>query len=327
MAKTPDIFSFINSCEPQTDFDVILIQFAQYLKAEFSDLNVAVLEADTFKGITRSDFTNKIAYRLAGQTLADNSTFKIYNPEREAHYILVVDDPAEENKNQIQTICSQLQSILHIFCPQTDKNVPKCADLISFITHDINSLVTLAKEQKGNTPEFLSKIAYMEKANADLNFYLRELDIALTHIKIIDLTQAMISEISNSEKVHIKTSLSTPDGFIEVDVEHLNRAFQNIIRNAIRAAKLKGGEVSIETKSRKSWIDIIITDNGPGIPFEFVERVKKPFFTTFRAQGHTGFGLSIAEKIIHAHQGLLEVINHTVGGVQAQICLPVERTA
>jgi signal transduction histidine kinase len=66
---------------------------------------------------------------------------------------------------------------------------------------------------------------------------------------------------------------------------------------------------------------ITISDNGPGIPAEVIDRIFSPFFTT-KPQG-SGLGLAIVRKIVDAHDGRIDVGGRPGGGTVFRVTLPV----
>jgi len=87
---------------------------------------------------------------------------------------------------------------------------------------------------------------------------------------------------------------------IYCDIELTKQCIMNLIHNAIDAVD-NGGKIMIRSFSDDKYSEIEITDNGHGIPKDFLDRLFIPFQTT-KAKG-TGLGLSIVYKIIKAHGG------------------------
>jgi signal transduction histidine kinase len=85
--------------------------------------------------------------------------------------------------------------------------------------------------------------------------------------------------------------------------------------NAIQAmpdgGTLRVGTGLRRTRSTKTYVDVIVTDSGPGIPEDVKEKIFDPFFTT-RSMG-TGLGLSISLQIAREHGGNLTARNLTQG--------------
>ncbi len=104
----------------------------------------------------------------------------------------------------------------------------------------------------------------------------------------------------------------------------LARAFSNIIENAARYAKKTIKLTEIDTDEH---IEILIEDDGPGIPDDRKKEALRPFVRLDDARGTdtggTGLGLSIAQTLIENHGGQLFLENSDLGGLRARIILPV----
>ena len=70
-------------------------------------------------------------------------------------------------------------------------------------------------------------------------------------------------------------------------------------------------------------VDLVVSDNGPGIPAEHMERIFEPFFTT-RTQG-TGLGLAVARAVVRTHGGSLWVESSTAKGTTFVARFPLDR--
>jgi two-component system, NtrC family, sensor kinase len=86
-------------------------------------------------------------------------------------------------------------------------------------------------------------------------------------------------------------------------------------------------DLNLELLARRSdsgRAQIVVSDNGPGIPAHIRERIFEPFFTT-RARGN-GIGLSIVRSVVEAHRGSVQLAEATIGATFV-IDLPAEETA
>lgn len=117
---------------------------------------------------------------------------------------------------------------------------------------------------------------------------------------------------------------------IECDAVMLGRIMDNLVGNAIDASE-NGGSIWIvasvlpATPLRKKWIRFRVTDQGSGIPPEILKKVFEPYFST-KKTGDTkrgfGLGLSIVERLIYLHGGIV-TIESTVGkGTTVQFDIP-----
>ncbi len=114
---------------------------------------------------------------------------------------------------------------------------------------------------------------------------------------------------------------------IRASVTEIQQVLINILQNAIWAMKKTGGHLQIVTSLENSHIFISITDSGPGIPAEKLQRVFDPFFTTKPVGEGTGLGLSICYGIIYKMGGRIDVESVAGKGTTFTIVLPVNQEA
>ena len=98
----------------------------------------------------------------------------------------------------------------------------------------------------------------------------------------------------------------------------LGQAMLNLVLNAIDAID-NAGTVTIDfgQDSEASQFRFIVTDNGPGIPQDILDRIFNPFFTT--KDTGTGLGLSIVHRVVEAHDGSIIATNVDGGGARFEV--------
>ena len=123
------------------------------------------------------------------------------------------------------------------------------------------------------------------------------------------------------------------------DVSQLEQVLMNLAVNAHDAVS-EGGRIIVSTDSETidaevasatgimpgRYATIVFSDNGRGIPKEYLERIFEPFFTT-KVQGKgTGLGLSIVYGIVRQHNGHIKVYSELGYGTTFRIYLPLTGT-
>jgi signal transduction histidine kinase len=103
----------------------------------------------------------------------------------------------------------------------------------------------------------------------------------------------------------------------------LNQLFLNIITNACQAMYKQAGDLTIRTSSDNDEIKIDFIDQGIGMDEPTQQKMFDPFFTSKDIGQGTGLGMSIAYKIIEAHQGRIEVSSILDQGTTISVILPV----
>lgn len=108
----------------------------------------------------------------------------------------------------------------------------------------------------------------------------------------------------------------------------LNQVFLNLVTNAAQATEGRKGEIAITTRAPDpEHVEIIVADNGKGIPSEVLPKIFDPFFTTKEVGKGTGLGLSIAYKIVETHGGTISVDSKVGTGTRFIVRLPVHPPA
>ena len=107
-------------------------------------------------------------------------------------------------------------------------------------------------------------------------------------------------------------------GKIEVSFG-ITHHFSDLVRIGMKAEPLVSGHSGKE----EHFIRVTIRDDGPGIPLEIQDKIFVPFFTTKKTG--TGIGLPIAQKIVHAHGGVMDLKSELKKGTEFIIKIPVRQ--
>ena len=177
------------------------------------------------------------------------------------------------------------------------QKIRKAAD-IDFLEDDIRDMLAESKtgvDRVKTIVEDLRRFSRLDEADS----------------KTIDLIENIRSTISivkaQMEHKRIKFEFFGPEKLnIDCFPGQLNQAILNILINAIQAVNPEG-RVSLHVEVKEADVQIIIEDNGPGIPAEIQSRIFDPFFTTKPVGSGTGLGLSITYKIIQELQRFKEL--------------------
>jgi signal transduction histidine kinase len=156
--------------------------------------------------------------------------------------------------------------------------------------------------------------------------------------RIVSDTSELYPKVDISFMTEIQEAIEA-----EVDDVMFEQAIRNIVMNAAQAC-LPEGKVMVSarlgkgfwdldpsekdpvtyqsTGEREYFLTISVKDNGPGIPENVREKIFVPFFTT--KKGGTGIGLSIVQKIVYAHKGVLDIISELGKGTEFIIKVPLK---
>ena len=116
------------------------------------------------------------------------------------------------------------------------------------------------------------------------------------------------------------------------DPELLRSSFENIIRNAVRYSppgtqvKVLAGRNTKSSTSRDESVEVLVNDQGPGVPDKDLALIFEPFYRVGaardRAGGGEGLGLAIAARAVALHHGAIAARNQPTGGLEVSVTLP-----
>ena len=143
--------------------------------------------------------------------------------------------------------------------------------------------------------------------------------------RAIELQQFVLA--SRNITVDFDAALKSPE--IQADPNQMVQVFVNLLANAEQsiAAARDHGRISLRIAEMEGKAEILVDDDGPGVPAEIRSKIFDPFFTTRRSTGGTGLGLTICLVILKEHGGTIEVQSSPAGGARFRILLPVSRSA
>lgn len=168
-------------------------------------------------------------------------------------------------------------------------------------------------------------------------------------LKLLDLineTQIIIGK--TLQQYSAKLTINVPDDLeLDVDKQRIQQLFINLIQNAVHASGQgihirisailcnrgvsmipDGAEVAGNLKCITDYdgqfIEILVADDGPGIPSESLSKIFDPFFTTSEPGHGVGLGLYIVQEIVREHDGCLAITSKPGKGTQVIVLLPGE---
>jgi signal transduction histidine kinase len=115
------------------------------------------------------------------------------------------------------------------------------------------------------------------------------------------------------------------DCLVSLDISHFESAFFNVLHNAFYYTKA-GNEVFVALRLIPGGASITIQDKGLGIPPDALESVTNPFYSYSHGMsiGGAGLGLTIAQRVVHAHNGELSITSESGEGTEVVITLPAK---
>lgn len=200
-------------------------------------------------------------------------------------------------------------------------------DMLNAVSHDLKAPLTrmrLAVETGSATNDEL--IRDIDRMSEMVNGYLAFARGEMPEIEQTTELPAMLLRTARDAAPNKKIETifpETPAQFYARPMA-LARAFGNIIENAARFAKKKIRITEVDTADQ---IEVIIEDDGPGIPDSKKSDAMRPFVRLDNARGRdtggTGLGLSIAQTAIENHGGQMFLENSDLGGLRVRVVLPI----
>ncbi|MGA8761657.1 MAG: ATP-binding protein [Candidatus Sulfotelmatobacter sp.] len=129
---------------------------------------------------------------------------------------------------------------------------------------------------------------------------------------------------------HVRSEIPAGNWAVRGEASLLHSAIENVVRNAIRYTR-EGStvEIHLERAGNSSAAEAVVrvTDCGPGVPPDALERLFQPFYRLDDARGRltggAGLGLAITERAVRFHGGRVRASNRAEGGLLIEIRLPL----
>ncbi len=202
-------------------------------------------------------------------------------------------------------------------------------EMLAGVSHDLRTPLTRMKLQlamMGQSPaieDLKRDVDDMERmVNAYLAFARGE---GTEQPTATDIVAAVEDVVSGARRDGARIGFAATDSAITVPLRRdaFRRAVANIVGNAQRYA----GRIEIALNRRRGSVEIVVDDDGPGVPKDSREDVFKPFFRLDASRneetGGTGLGLTIARDILRSHGGDLTLGDSPLGGLRAVLRVPV----
>ncbi len=217
------------------------------------------------------------------------------------------------------------------------------ADLVSTVAHELRSPLTsvkgftatlLAKWERFNDEQ---KKVMLATVNADADRVTRliselldvsRIDAGRLELRkqVVDVPRAarrLVDGRVASGEVEGRFVVTAQDGLPEVwgDPDKIDQVLGNLVENAVRHGR---GTVSIAVSSFADGLEVVVEDEGDGVPVEMWPRIFTRFWRGDR-RGSTGLGLYIVKGLVEAHGGMIEVGRAASGGARFRFTLPEGR--
>ena len=213
---------------------------------------------------------------------------------------------AHEIRNPLNAISMASQRLKRECSPADEEKRKEFETLAGVIRDEIRRL-------NGIIEEFLT---FSKSRRLDL----RDCPVQEVLQKII----LLISAEAASRGIALRTDWDEKPIVIPMDMDKLQQAFLNFIKNAMESINGEGTVTLAVRKTENGQVSVRITDTGCGMTTEEVERIFNPEYTT-KEKG-LGLGLPLSHEIIRGHGGEIRVLSRKGAGTTFEILLPAERS-
>jgi len=208
--------------------------------------------------------------------------------------------------------------------------------LAAGIAHEVNSPLTgamhsvhaleagaLSPEKQGRYLQVLAES--LERIRRAVSQLLDFSTVHVTNVEDCDLSRLVAKTLEFLEyriagsRIAVENRL--PPLTIPADAHKMGQVLVNLVMNAI-VAMPAGGRLVFRHIVDGSFLTLIVSDTGEGIPEENLEKIFDPFFTTKRNGEGTGLGLAVCRKIVEQHGGKIRVSSRPGEGTEFSISLP-----
>jgi two-component system sensor histidine kinase ChvG len=205
-------------------------------------------------------------------------------------------DVAHELKNPLTSLRSAVETL------PLAKSEESRSRLLAVIQHDVNRLDRL-----------LSDISDASRLDAEMQRHeAQPVDLVKLLTTVVNVTN---ERHDDGVCVKLRFEGARPNGFVVLGHDsRLGQVVDNLVDNA-RSFSSPGSTVNVICRRSRNDIDIVVEDDGPGIPPESMEKIFERFYTHRPHQAfgqNSGLGLSISKQIVEAHDGRIWAENRQV---------------
>ena len=209
-----------------------------------------------------------------------------------------------------------------------NRQIRQRTDMLSGVSHDLRTPMTRMKLQLAMLPDSPE----IENLKSDLTEMEQMIEGYLTFARgdgdeksvETDLSDVIAESVATWRRNGTTIDLHVED---QINLPLKRKAFGRCIDNLIANASIYGDHIWVRAGRRRNDIEIVIDDDGPGIPETERQNVFRPFYrveeSRNRETGGTGLGLAIARDIARAHGGDITLDTSPQDGLRARIRLPV----
>ena len=212
---------------------------------------------------------------------------------------------AHEVMNSLTPV-SSLAATAHELVSGVIKQLPADDTRAAALTDAAEALETVTRRSEG-------LLHFVQNHRRLTKHLVTQIEVAPVQ-RIFARLQRLLANDLAARDIRLQTRVEPETLEIAADIELLDQALINLVRNAIEALRdTPDGRIALSARrDGDGRVAIVVADNGPGIAADQREKIFVPFFTTKR-QG-SGVGLTLVRQIATAHNATVDVSNTPGGG-------------
>lgn len=203
---------------------------------------------------------------------------------------------ADRIRNPVSVISWTARRIL-----EREEVSEKLKEALTTVTGEAAKLETLVKDFQSMLKSRQSMFSY-----EDLN-------------EILSDVLVLFEREAAEKKIELQVNLSERPLKMNAQKDLLRIAAFNLLRNAVEATP-QGGRIRVESSGDPGIITLSVSDSGPGIPNEILDRIFDPFFST--KVHRFGMGLPLLKQIVSEHMGRIDVESDAGKGTTFRLFFP-----
>jgi signal transduction histidine kinase len=214
----------------------------------------------------------------------------------------LVEDTSHELRTPLTTIKGNLELLEH------DMSWAEHVEIVAETRQEVSRMTRLVRDLL-----LLAEIGQPDKHE-------------LRQVRLDVLVQDVVSRTTGADATRVQVRARPVE--VSGDEDRLRQLVSNLLQNAVRYASEARGAIHVTVERDMAGAQLVVEDDGPGIPVEALEQVFDRFFRVDRArsrgQGGSGLGLAIVRHITDAHGGRVWAENRPDRGARFRVTLPTQ---
>lgn len=331
-----------------SDLPTILRKTVKILPASMQYPGMALAHLQTGDEECSTPGFDRVAVRISSPIVIGKKKYGLVSVgyrQKKSKYVFL-----PEEKRLLLTVARELSFIIQRFIAEEEKQKLKLqlqhverlafvGELTAGIAHELNEPLgrilgfaqlirkggPLNAQQEADMERILKASLYTREIIKKLMIFSRQMPQQIIAVNLNEIVSNILYFMDApyyAGDIRIIQKLDHNLPVIRADAVQMSQVLVNLLTNSIHAMP-QGGEIVISTGMKKSFVRLVVKDNGTGMTPEVKSKIFEPFFTTKPVGQGTGLGLSVVEGIVSSHGGKINVTSTPGKGSQFEVLLPV----